>query len=135
MAFSSKPRTYVALFLAYLANAVYALYVSIHPSAPLHQHVTKPGVLIPFLTGDLLLLVLIPVELKRARLLIERTALVFTEAIIVLCFVGNLHELGVSWCVIPLGNSLLAIISSIAAVLIGVRMVQVLAGSSPAIGR
>jgi len=125
MAFSKRTRTYIALFLAYLANSAYATYVSIHQRAPIHQHVVKPGVSIPLFIGDLLLLVVIPAELKRTRLLIEKAVLVFTEAVVVLWSVGNLYDLGVSWSVIPLGDQLLAIFSSIATVLVGVRVLQV----------
>jgi hypothetical protein len=135
MRFSKKPSTYVTLFFVYLANAASATYLSLHESSWIHQqHSVKIGVLVPLFIGVCLLLFIIPAELKRTSVPIEKVVLILTETLFVICFALDLHALGFFWAIVPFGDPLFDVISWAAAVLVGVRTLQVLRNGCEEIG-
>ena len=123
-----KPSQYVLALCAYLANAVHASYPSIHRAGSLQRHTADFGVVLPLLIGVSLVILLIPAALRHTSSLAEKTVVIVTGILLVLCVIGHLHVLGLHWAVLPHGDLIFLITSWLATILAAVLTLEVFKG-------
>lgn len=123
-----RPSQYVLALCAYLANAVHESYTSIHRTVSLQRHAADFGAVLPLLIGVSLVILLIPTALRHTSSLVEKTVVIATGALLVLCILGYLHVLGVHWAVLPHGGLIFLIASWLATILAAVLTLEVFKG-------
>jgi hypothetical protein len=115
--------TYVYIFCAYALNALVLLFHSTKGSMSSHR---PPDllVLVPMIVGMMLGALLSFSSIRKTSNLIEKSVLILTGAICLLFLVGALPEIGYEWANFSFSHAAFVIVSCVAAVLVGVRVLQ-----------
>jgi hypothetical protein len=115
--------TYVYIFLAYALNALFLLLHS--AKEPLAS--PKPPdllVFIPMIVGMMAGAVMSFVSIRNTSIFVEKGVLILTGLLCLLFVISTLPRLGYGWAAFPFSRPLFIVISCVAAVLVGVRVLQ-----------
>jgi hypothetical protein len=115
--------TYVYIFCAYALNALVLLLHSVR--SPLSPH--KPPdllVLIPMVVGMAAGALFSFISIRSTTNLVEKTVLILTGVLCLLFLVSVLPEIGYEWASFPFSYAIFVIVSCAAAVLAGIRVLQ-----------
>jgi hypothetical protein len=121
--------TYVYIFGAYALNSLFLL---VHLRSPASLH-GPPSlvVLLPKAVGMICGVAITFASMRKTTSFIERIVLVLTGLLCVFVLVGVLPELGYRWAAFPFSRMLFVVISCLATVLVGIRVLQVVLLSGP----
>jgi hypothetical protein len=118
-----KTNTYVYIFCAYTLNALLLLFHSMKGSLASH----KPPdllVLVPMILGMGSGVLLSFVFIRRTSSLVEKAVLILTGVLCLLFLVSVLAEIGYEWADFPFSHAIFVLVSCAAAVLAGIRVLQ-----------
>ncbi len=115
--------TYVYIFCAYALNALVLLLHS--TKGPISSHRTPDLlILVPMIAGMMFGALLSFVSIRKTSSLIEKGVLILTGVLCLLFLVSVLPEIGYEWANFPFSHAIFVIISCVAAVLVGIRVLQ-----------
>ena len=117
--------TYVYIFCAYALNAI-ALLLHSERSSPSSHKPEDLLVLIPMIVCMMAGAIMSFVSIRNTSIVIEKCALILTGLLCLLFVISTLPGLGYEWAAFPFSRPLFIVISCAAAVLVGVRVLQVI---------
>lgn len=120
------PRNYIIAFVAYAANAFYVLRLSLWHGFNSTMPMPQRGVLIPSVVGVSFFALILPALVKDTSSAVERAVILLTEILLILYLAEALYALGFRWALVPLDQVMFTIFSCGAALLAGLRMLQVM---------
>lgn|SRR5215469_1638012 len=117
--------TYVYIFCAYALNALFLLLHS--PKVPTSSYESSNFlIVVPKIVGMIFGAVLSFASIRKTSSLIEKTVLILTGLLCLLVLASVLPKVGYEWANFSFSHSIFVIVSCVAAVLAGIRALQVL---------
>jgi hypothetical protein len=121
--------TYVYIFCAYVLNAIVLLLHSVK-SSPSSHNPADLLVLIPMIVGMLAGAVMSFFSIRHTSIFVEKSVLILTGLLCLLFVISTLPGLGYEWAAFPFSRPLFIVISCVAAVLVGARVLQLVCSSN-----
>jgi hypothetical protein len=118
-------RGYALVFCAYALVALATVHNLFRNPGPSVTHSTF-SIQLPAIVGMLCCAIVLPGLLRKTTNTLEKVVLVLTEAVCILWLVNVLAKVGLAWAAIPHERYFFASLVCVAALLAGVRLVDVL---------
>lgn len=118
-------RAYLVVFCLYILNALIVCY-PLRANSQANPFVYSSYFLIANILGGLFCLMLFLSGIRKTSSLVEKFIMILSGLFFVLFITDNIHKLGYAWAFVPLRHSISAVVICAAAILTGIRLLQVL---------